>query len=120
MFLPFGAALSRTGEVAIKGAATDQDVACSTDVLPIVHDGLRMEAASGTTVAVAVCEWVKITPEGNPQTDAIKVLVEHVRGLCVAFYLPCHRRLFRGWQFGEIMAVPAKSEIGGWGDTQSR
>lgn len=93
-----------------------EDIASSTEVLPILHDGLRAAAADSATAAIAVCERVKITPEGGSQTDAIKVLVEHARGLAVAFYLPCHKRLLRGWQFGEIMALPAKPEVGAWGD----
>jgi len=116
MFLPFGASLAGDGEVTLKTAWTGQDTASSTEVLPILHDGLRATAADSGTVAIAVCEWVKITLEDGSQTNAIKVLIEHARGLAVAFYLPCHKRLLRGWQFGEMIALPAKPEVGAWGE----
>jgi len=114
-FLPFGASLDGTGQVALKAAGTEQETASSIEILPILHDGLRATAADRQITAVAVCEWVRITPEGGSQTDAIKVLVEHRRGLTVAFYRPCRRRLLRGWTFGETMALPAQPEVRPWG-----
>jgi hypothetical protein len=78
-------------------------------------DGLRAGAANGVTVAIAT-RASGDHAGGRSQTDAIKVLVEHARGLAVAFYLPCHKRFLRGWQFGELMALPAKPEVGAWGE----
>lgn len=120
MFLPFGASLSRDGKVTLNAASTGQDIASSTEVLPILHDGLRSEGANSATAAVAVCERVMMTPEGGSQTDAIKVLVEHARGLTVAFYQPCRKRLLLGWRFAEIVAVPAKPEVGAWAGKSDR
>jgi len=113
-FLPFGASLSNAGQVTFAGAGTEQEMTSSVEILPILHDGLRATAGQDETMAIAVCEWVKITPEGSSQTDAIKVLVEHRRGLTVAFYLPCRKRLLRGWTFGETMALRAQPEVHPW------
>jgi hypothetical protein len=111
-FLPFGATLEPDG-VALKAAATETEVASSDEVLPLLHEGLRSSLTSDTR-AVAVCEWVKITPTGGDQTDAVKVLVEHANGLCVAFYRPMRKKLLGKWQVGDMLVVAADPEVGAW------
>ena len=113
-FLPFGATLNRSGEFALHDATTGEDFVSGVEVLPLLHAGLRRAGAEADVLAVAVCEWVKITPSGSSQTDAIKVLVEHVRGLTIAFYVPCGRRLLGGWQFREAVARSAAPEVQPW------
>ena len=115
-FLPFGASLTRSGEIGLKAASTGEEVESGVEVLPILHEGLRASVAQGGVSAVAVCEWVKITPEGGKQTDAMKVLVEHERGLTIAFYVPCHKRMFGGWVFEGMFALPAEPEVRPWDD----
>jgi hypothetical protein len=110
-FLPFGAALTRNGEVALHAASAGEEVTSPSEVLPILHEGLRSSVAEQDLSAVAVCEWVRITPEGRAATDAVKVLVEHERGLTVAFYVPCRRRLLFGWRFGAMFVKPAEPEV---------
>jgi hypothetical protein len=110
-FLPFGAALARNGEVNLHAAAAGEDVTSLAEVLPILHEGLRSSVAEQDLVAVAVCEWVRITPDGRAATDAVKVLVEHERGLTVAFYVPCQRRVLFGWRFDTMFAKPAEPEV---------
>jgi hypothetical protein len=114
-FLPFGASLSNKGELALHAGSTGEELVSSTEVLPLLHAGLRTAAAQGGLSAVAVCEWVKITPDGGEQTDAIKVLVEHERGLTVAFYVPCRRRRLLGsWRFAATLAKSAEPEVQPW------
>jgi hypothetical protein len=114
-FLPFGATMTMAGNVSPNAAAPEMDVASSADVLPLLHDGLRAAATAEDSVAIAVCEWVKITPEGGRQTDAIKVLVEHRRGLTVALYLPCKSSLL-GWRLGDMLVKVAEPEVKPWSD----
>lgn len=110
-FLPFGAALARSGEVSLHAASASEDVTSPSEVLPILHEGLRSSVAEHDLSAVAVCEWVRITPDGGTATDAVKVLVEHERGLTVAFYVPCRRRVLFGWRFDAMFAKPAEPEV---------
>jgi hypothetical protein len=118
-FLPFGASLTRSGEIGLEAASTAEEMASSIEVLPILHQSLRASVAQGGVSAVAVCEWVKITPEGSEQTDAMKVLVEHERGLTIAFYVPCHKRMFGGWAFERMFAQPAEPEVRPWDAKQA-
>jgi len=118
-FLPFGASMRPGGQVVLHGAAPAERLASGTEVLPILHDGLRVDTGQHSNEAIAVCEWVNIQPAGERRTDAIKVLVEHVRGFCGAFYMPCRKRLFRAWQFGDVFVVPAEPEVRPWGSERA-
>ncbi len=115
-FLPHGAVLSADGEVQLVAAApdTNNDYTNSTEVLPILHQGLRGQAAQNSLQAIGVAENVTITPAGQATTQAIKVLFEHKRGLTVALYMPFSKKLFKGYTFGSIFSVSASPEINAW------
>lgn len=113
-FLPHGAVLDAAGKVGLVAAAPENDITNSTEVLPLLHDGLRALAKDKDLVAVGVAESVTVTPDGQPSTDAIKVLFEHRRGLVVALYLPFKKQLWRGYSFGQVFTVLAAGEVNAW------
>ncbi len=118
-FLPHGAVLETNGNLRMVMAAPDGDLEALTsapEILPNLHRALRAQAQQHDLAAVAVCEDVTITPAEEKQTRAVKVLVEHRRGLCTALYLPWRRKLFGGLVFGEIMAVAAEPEVKPWAE----
>ena len=110
-FLPFGATLAN-GAVRLHAATTGADRASSTEVLPVLIAGLQRAAADDT--AAAVCEWVRITPEGGAETDAVKVWAHHRTGVSVAFYLPATKPFLRSWRFGEMMVQAAPRLVEAW------
>ena len=112
-YAPFGATLHESGNISLEAAVTGQMFGSSTEILQGLHEGLRARVQQDAIIAVAVCEWVKITRE-NGQTDAIKVLVEHKRGLTVAFYVPCRKKILKGWQFKPMFAIEAEPEVNPW------
>jgi len=116
-FLPHGAVLGVDRSVRLVMAAPDDlDAKVSAiEILPRLHLALRTEAGEHELWAVAVCEDVSITPAGGKQTKAVKVLIEHRRGLTVALYLPWKRKMFGDHVFGEVTALPAKPEVHPWG-----
>jgi hypothetical protein len=116
-FLPHGAVLTQGGEVRLVAAAPadfETRALSATEVLPLLHQALQAAAIKEGAVAVAVSEDVTITPEGQKPTKAIKVLVEHKRGLTVALYLPFHRKLLKGYVFGAMLVLPASPEVCAW------
>ena len=113
-FLPFGATLTQSGEVALQAAMPERDPATSDDVLPLVMQGLEVAAGRAGITAVAVAEWVKIAEPGQELRDAIKVQVHHRRGLAVTLYTPATKRLLRGWNFGETIARAGEALIKSW------
>jgi hypothetical protein len=118
-FLPHGAVLDSTGETRMMMAAPpgfEERAVSAIEVLPMLHEGLRAAASKESLRAIAVCEDVTIVPEGEKKTAAIKVLVEHRRGLSVVLYLPYSRKLLGGYKFGSVFAKPASPEVRIWID----
>jgi hypothetical protein len=103
-FIPNGAVLR--GDGAIAHVAVDpckeDDLATSEEILPLLHEALRAEVTSNSVQAVGFAENVTVTRQGERSTDAIKVSLEHRRGLSIALYLPFEKRLFRGYKLGQI------------------
>lgn len=115
-FLPHAAVLDAAGKVGLVAAAPDtkNDQTNSTEVLPLLHDGLRAQAREKELVAIGIAENVTVTPDGQPSTQAIKVLFEHRRGLVVALYLPFKKQFLRGYSFGQAFTVLAAGEVNAW------
>jgi hypothetical protein len=121
-FLPHGAVLETDGRVRLVMAASDADLdapVSAVEILPRLHQALRAEARAHELAAVAVCEDVTITPAGLKQSKAVKVLVEHRRGITVALYLPWRRTLLGGYVFDRVMAVPAQPEVQPWDEVET-
>jgi hypothetical protein len=114
-FLPHGAVLDAAGEIQLVMATggSGTDVVSSSDVLPALHAGLRQSARQEGMIALAVCEDVRIRREGEKETRAIKVLVEHKRDLSVAPYMPFRRR-WLGYSYGDVFVKPAAPEVNAW------
>lgn len=115
-FLPHAAILTEDGRVEFVAAAPEsgKDMTNSTEILPVLHEGLRQKAQQESIKAIGVAENVTITPNGKPSTKAIKVLFEHKRGLTIAVYLPFEKKLFKGYVFGEAFPMAANSEVNAW------
>ncbi len=110
-FLPHGGYLDRTGQIALCSAAPENENTNSTEILPLLHDGLREQTSEWSTLAVAVSESVFL---GENRTPAIKVLVEHRDGMTLALYKTWSKRLLRGPVFGEMFTSDAAPEVGNW------
>ncbi|AEF99130.1 hypothetical protein [Methylomonas methanica] len=114
-FLPNGAVLDAERNVGFVAASADiNGYSTSTEVLPLLHDGIRSQAKEKEVIAIGIAENVTITPNGQPSTEAIKVLFEHKQGLVVALYLPFKKQFISGYSFGEIFTVIAESEVNAW------
>ncbi len=114
-FLPHGAVLDANGKVGLVAASPDLNGRSnSTEVLPLLHEGLRAQAMERELVAIGVAENVTVTPQGQPSTEAIKVLFEHKRGLVVALYLPFKKKFLRGYSFGQTFTVVTTGEVNAW------
>ncbi|WP_263770523.1 hypothetical protein [Propionivibrio soli] len=113
-FLPHGAYLGADGKVGLVAAAPENDITNSTEVLPLLHDGLCASAKEKDLIAIGVAENVTVTPNGQPSTEAIKVLFEHKRGLVVALYLPFKKKFLGGYTFGQPFTVAAAGEVNAW------
>jgi hypothetical protein len=114
-FLPHAAVLSPDGKVTLLGAMCNKTdgFANSWHILPMVHDGLRSIAGERELAAVGVAERVAVIP-GAGATRAVKVLLEHQRGLAIAFYMPFARSDSGEYSFGRMVTLFTESEVNAW------
>lgn len=115
-FLPHAAALSE-GKVRLVGAMcnTATGVANSTHIKPLLRQGLRSMAHERPVTAIGVAETVTVTPEdGTPPSQAIKVLLEHHRGLTMALYLPFAQDTAGDIKFGSTLSMFVPPEMNPW------
>ena len=74
-FLPHAAVLTEAGEVRLVAADPGSERTNSTEVLPLLHGGLRAQAETLPLKAIGVAENVTVTLDGQRSTMAIKVLL---------------------------------------------
>lgn len=115
-FLPHAAALTAEGGVRLVGAMcnTADGVASSMHILPLLRQGLRTMAHERSVTAVGFAEDVTVTPEGKAPTHAIKVHLEHSRGLTIELYLPFAQDTSGEITFGSTLSMFAPPEINAW------
>jgi len=115
-FLPHAAALTE-GKVRLVGAMcnTASGVANSTHIKPLLRQGLRSMAHERPVTAIGVAETVTVTPEdGTAPSQAIKVLLEHHRGLTMALYLPFAQDTAGDIKFGSTLSMFVPPEMNPW------
>ena len=114
-FLPHAAALTE-GKVRLVGAMcnTANGVANSTHILPLLRQGLKAMAHERPVTAIGVAETVTMTPDGQAPSQAIKVLLEHHRGLTMAVYLPFAQDTSGDIKFGSTTSMFVPPEINAW------
>lgn len=114
-FLPHAAVLSADGKVVLMGAMTGSKdgQANSTHILPMLLNGVRQVSREKVLVAVGIAENVSLT-RGEMPMQAIKVLLEHERGLTVALFLPFHKAEGGEYHFGEAFVTPAPAALNLW------
>jgi hypothetical protein len=114
-FLPHAAVLDAEGKVVLIGAMTGSKngQANATQILPMVHGGIRQMAREKVLVAFGIAQNVTLT-RGDMPMQAIKVQLEHERGLSVALFLPFHESAEGEYYFGESFVTPATPELNLW------
>src|SRR5262245_20257018 len=114
-FLPHAAVLAPDGRVSLMGAMCMQKdgFANSGHILPMVHEGLRSAARERELLALGVAERVDAVP-GQGAIRAVKVQLEHKRGLIIAFFMPYTRSESGSVAFSRMLTVFSESEVNAW------
>ena len=114
-FLPHAAVLDADGKVVLMGAMTGSrdGQAHATHILPMLFNGVRQVSREKVLVAVGIAENVSLT-RGDMPMNAIKVQLEHERGLNVAMFLPFHKAESGEYYFGEAFVTPAVATLKLW------
>jgi hypothetical protein len=113
-FLPHAAALTE-GKIRLMGAMcnTASGVANSTHIMPLIRQGLRSMAHERPVTAIGVAETVTTTPDGQSQ-QAIKVLLDHPRGLTMSLFPPFAQDTSGDLLLGSCKCFFVPPEINPW------
>lgn len=104
-FYPFGATVTAGGETHLLAGDAGQEHPASADVLSLLVNRLRQER--GSLRAVALCSDVRL-----PDSDAVRVELEHEDGHAMAVLMPYHKKRFgRGVEYGEMRGGTADKQV---------
>ncbi len=104
-FHPYGRARSIDGDGALLAGWTGDEQPPAQEVLALLLDGARQQAADLRAVAF-------VADGRTDGGDAIRVELEHREGAAMAITLPYKRRRFgRGVEYGALRAGPADPRV---------
>ena len=105
-FLPFGGKITANGEHVSVGAKGSSEHPKSKELIDIMTDGFRREAAEGKIRAAGICFDVRVVPPGQVnKTDAIELSLEREGGEAAEVFVPyallpdgevCYGEMFAG------------------------
>lgn len=108
-FYPYAVSMGVDGEIRMVGAYEGSEHPKSTDLLQMLYEGLRAHAADLRGVAVVSDVRVK-----NPDSDAIRVEMEHREGVAIGVLLPYQVRkklIGREVIYGEMLGSAAERRL---------
>jgi hypothetical protein len=113
-FLPSAAVMSADGRVVVLGAMTGTKGGAATaeQVLAMLQSGIRQMSRERVLTAIAISQLVFVTRANEP-VQAIRVLVEHERGLAVAMNQPFWK-IDGEYSYGEAFVTPAAPPLNLW------
>jgi hypothetical protein len=82
-FYPFGFSMASTGETGMIAAYEGAEHPTSSELLTMLYDGLRGQSKSLRGAAVVADVRIK-----HPDSDAIRVELEHREGVAMVLFLP--------------------------------
>jgi len=111
-FYPFAASVAQDGQVQPSMAYDGEEQPETQEVIDLLVQGLRGEAAAGRIRASGICLDIRTIPPGSKEkTDAICVRLEHESGEAVHIALPYKKGLLGKYKYGELFATAGDPEI---------
>jgi hypothetical protein len=111
-FYPFGASMNPDGEVAANAADTGDEHPDSQELIVMMMEAFRREAAAGGIRAAGICVDVRTIPPGETEkTDAIKVGLEHQSGEAVDVFIPYEKGFLGKLKYGGLFAAARTPEF---------
>jgi hypothetical protein len=113
-FYPFGAAMSVAGKVSLTEAYTGTGHPPSQEVIDLLVDGFRAQAAKKEVRAVGICIDVRtLAPGQTEKTDAICVRLRHADSESLDVFLPYQKDKSGAIQYGKLFATQGDQDIFG-------
>jgi hypothetical protein len=108
-FYPFGATMGQDGEVEQVGAGGEDEHPESQELIELLTESFRQEAAEGALRAAGICFDVRVTPPGSKKrSDAICCQLEHADGDALEVFIPYGKDGDGEVAYGELFATEGK------------
>ena len=110
-FYPYGAAMKFDGEIISISGDTGEEMPPSQELIELLTNGFRQEAAKGEYKASALFYDVRTTlPNATEKTDAIAVALDHADGYSVIVIHP-YQIEDNQYIFGDLTARSGPNKI---------
>jgi hypothetical protein len=111
-FYPIGATMAPDGTVALAAAHPESEHPASQEVIDLLLDGFRQQAAQREIRATVVCYDGRVTPPNQTEkVDAICARLEHESGEAIAVAMPYQTGMLGRLNYGELLAVELIPEV---------
>lgn len=111
-FIPFGAFVTREGEVQLAGGEGDPSHLDTEQILEMYLEAYREAAAEGSFTSTALCGDVRIHVPGKlEKTDAIQIMLEHSGGEALTAFMPYEKHEQSEISYAPLFATPAEPRV---------
>jgi hypothetical protein len=111
-FIPFGAFVTKGGEVELAGGEGDGANFETEELVEMYLEAFRQAAADGTLTATALCVDVRVHVPGQlEKTDAIQIMLENSEGEAMHTFMPYEKQAESGTAYAELFATPAVPSV---------
>ena len=92
-FIPFGAFITREGEVQLAGGEGDPSHLNTEEMVEMYLEAFREAAGDGNFTSTALCVDARIHVPGQMEkTDAIQIMLEHFEGEALNAFMPYEKQ----------------------------
>ena len=109
-FFPFGASISKAGEVSGQSTYDGNEMPPSEEVIASLAQGFQGEALEGKIRATGICYDGRIVQDGK-KVDAVIVSLEHVSGNASKTCVPYSKGMLGRVRFGEMIVTLDEPKI---------
>lgn len=111
-FIPFGAFITREGEVQLAGGEGDASHLETSDIVEMYLEAFRESAGDGNFTSTALCVDVRIQVPGKlEKTDAIQIMLENSGGEALNAFMPYEKQAESDITYAQIFATPADPRV---------
>jgi hypothetical protein len=111
-FIPFGAFITRDGEVQLAGGQGDPSHLETGEIVEMYLEAFREAAGDGNFTSTALCVDVRVQIPGKlEKTDAIQIMLEHSEGEALNAFMPYEKRAESDISYASLFATPADPRV---------
>ncbi len=111
-FIPFGAFITRDGEVQLAGGEGNPSHLETQEIVEMYLEAYREAAADGAFTATALCVDVRVHIPGKlEKTDAIQIMLENSGGEALNAFMPYEKNAQSDITYAQLFATPADPRV---------